>query len=85
MSQNHSITRETGTNGNWVEMFDEYGVQFLILARHDDGDMLNLFQSQPGWALDFQDEEAVIFARADIPSNSQSSIPNPQLAYLSHS
>ena len=67
MPQDHSITREIGMNGNWVEMFDEHGVQFLILDRHDDGDLLNLFQSQPGWALDFQDEEAVIFARANIP------------------
>ena len=78
MPQDYSITREIGMNGNWVEMFDEYGVQFLILDRHDDGDLLNLFQSQPGWALDFQDEEAVIFARANIPQfpNPQSPIPN---------
>ena len=75
MPQDHSITRETDMNGNWVEMFDEYGVQFLILDRHDDGDLLNLFQSQPGWALDFQDEEAVIFARADIPPTYQLNLP----------
>ena len=46
-------------------MLDEYGVQFLILDRHDDSDLLKLFQSQPGWAVDFEDEEAIIFARAD--------------------
>ncbi len=69
MPQDYSITRETGMNGNWVEVFNEYGVQFLILDRHDDGDLLNLFQSSPGWALDFKDEEAVIFARVNIPQS----------------
>ena len=46
-------------------MLDEYGVQFLVLDRHDDSDLLKLFRSQPGWAVDFEDKEAIIFARAD--------------------
>ena len=64
-------------------MFDEYGVQFLILDRHDDGDLLNLFRSQPGWALDFKDGEAVIFARANIPQSANLPIyQSNRLAYL---
>ena len=55
----------TGINEDWPAVLDEYGVQFLILDRHDDSDLLKLFQSQPGWAVDFEDEEAIIFARAD--------------------
>ena len=47
-------------------MLDKYGVQFLILDIHSDGELLELFQSQPAWRVDFQDEEAVILARADI-------------------
>jgi len=67
MLQNYPVTQaERQSVEDWPRVFDKYGVQFLILDRHDDSDLLNLFQSQPGWALDFEDEEAVIFARADI-------------------
>jgi len=55
----------TGINEDWPAVLDEYGVQFLVLGRHDDSDLLKLFRSQPGWAVDFEDEEAIIFARAD--------------------
>jgi len=76
MPQDYSITQETGTNEDWPGMLDVYGVQFLILDRHDDTDLLDLFRSQPGWTVDFEDEEAVIFARADI---SQSTNPPTDL------
>jgi len=56
---------KTGINEDWPAVFDEYGVQFLVLGRHDDNDLLKLFRLQPGWAVDFEDEEAIIFARAD--------------------
>ena len=56
---------KTGLNEDWPAVLDEYGVQFLVLGRHDDSDLLKLFQLQPGWAVDFEDEEAIIFARAD--------------------
>ena len=56
---------KTGINEDWSAVFDEYGVQFLVLGRHDDSDLLKLFRLQPGWAVDFEDEEAIIFARAD--------------------
>jgi len=72
--QDHSVARETGMNEDWSAMLDEYGVQFLVLSRHDDSDLLKLFQTQPGWAVDFEDEEAIIFARADTARFSNSPI-----------
>ena len=66
MLKGHPVARETGINEDWPAVLDEYGVRFLVLARHDDSDLLELFQSQPGWAVDFEDEEAIIFARADM-------------------
>ncbi len=65
MGKDHANVPKSGMNENWPGVFDEYGVQFLILDRHEDGDLLNLFQAQPGWVVDFEDERAVIFARAD--------------------
>ena len=61
---------------DWPRVFDEYSVQFLILDRHDDSDLLELFRSRPGWTVDFKDEEAVIFARADIPQSTNFPITN---------
>ena len=59
----------TDLNENWPAVLDEYGVQFLVLDRHDDSDLLKLFRSQPGWAVDCEDGETIIFARVDIPQS----------------
>ena len=48
----------------WLEQLDEAGVQFVILDPRSDGDLLQVLQSQPGWTVDFEDAEAVIFAAA---------------------
>jgi hypothetical protein len=65
MLQDHSIAQETGLNEDWSAVFDEYGVQFLALDLHSDSDLAKLFQSQPGWIVDFEDRDAILFARAD--------------------
>lgn len=60
-------------NEDWLEVLDEYGVEFLALDLHSDSDLVRFFRSQPGWAVDFEDEEAVLFVRA------ASKIRNPPL------
>ena len=47
-------------------MLEEYEVEFLVLDPHTDSELLGLFQSQPGWVVDFEDREAIVFARTDI-------------------
>jgi len=59
-------------NRNWVAMLDEYGVEFLALDRHDDSEMVQVFRSQPGWAVDFENEETVLFTRANTPTPAHS-------------
>ena len=66
--EGHSIAPDD-TNESWVGALDEYGVQLLVLDRHGDSDLLKLFRSQPGWAVDFEGKEAVIFVRADVPQS----------------
>ena len=56
----------TGANEDWLEMLEEYEVEFLVLDPHTDSELLGLFKSQPGWAVDFEDREAIIFARTNI-------------------
>jgi len=49
---------------NWTRVLDRYGVQYLILDRAGDSDLVQLFEGQPGWAAQYEDEEAVLFARS---------------------
>ena len=65
MLQNHAFAQGTGVTEDWSAVLDEHDVRFLVLDRHDDSDLLKLFRSQPAWTVDFEDGEAIIFARAD--------------------
>jgi hypothetical protein len=55
----------TDANENWLKVLEEHSVQFLVLDPHTDSELLGLFRAQPGWAVDFEDKEAIIFARTD--------------------
>ncbi len=75
MPQDDSITqeerpldaREAGIKENWLRALDAYHVRFLVLNRQSESDMVKYFRSQPGWEIDFEDGESIIFARADVP------------------
>ena len=44
-------------------MLDECGVRYLALDIHSDGALLKVIRSQPGWTVDLEDEEAVLFVK----------------------
>ena len=48
---------------NWPGELDRHGVQFVVLDLAVDSDLVERFHSEPGWAVDFDDGEAIIFAR----------------------
>ena len=50
----------------WPGLLEELDVQFLILDRHHDAELLGLFQAHPLWAIDCQDEQSVLFVRTDL-------------------
>lgn len=64
MIQNQPSTQGIGTSEHWLGLLDEHDVQFLALDVRDDSNMVKLFRSQPGWAIDFEDREAVLFVRS---------------------
>ena len=47
----------------WLDQLDEYGVEFVILDLDDDHDLVEVLHIQDSWIVDFQDRDAVIFAR----------------------
>ncbi len=55
---------EITINTDWLDLFDAEDVQFIILDPHEDGDLVKAIQSQHRWAVDYKDEQVVIFARA---------------------
>jgi hypothetical protein len=63
MPQDHAITTDTAINVDWPQVLDAYGVEFLVLDPHDDRELLDLFRSQPGWRVDFEDEEMALLVR----------------------
>ena len=74
MRQDHSVTqaerlpaaRANGTNENWLRVLDTYQVRFLVLNLDSESEMVELFRSQPEWIVDFEDDESIIFARAEV-------------------
>ena len=48
---------------DWLALFEREDVRFVILTRRADGDLIGLLRRQRGWAVDFADQESVIFAR----------------------
>lgn len=64
MTQHHSVAQGISTNRDWLGVLDEYNVEFLVLSLHSDSDLVGFFRSQPGWIIDFEDEESVLFVRA---------------------
>lgn len=61
-----SAAQETGPNDDWPRILDEHGVRFLALDRHGDRNLVRFFRSHPGWMVDYEDGEAVLFARASV-------------------
>ena len=55
-----------GTNEAWLRVLDAYHVRFVVLNLGAESDMVRYFRSLPGWLVDFEDEESIIFARDDL-------------------
>jgi hypothetical protein len=72
MTQKRVPTRTNGWVAHWLEILDAHGVQFLILDKQRDGDLLQRVRSRSGWSVDFEDKESVLFARVPVPEGAVS-------------
>ena len=50
-------------NENWLQCFEEQNVRFVVLSQSQDEELVKTLRCQSGWSVDFEDDEAVIFAR----------------------
>jgi hypothetical protein len=47
----------------WLAALEAYDVQYVILDTERDGELLRTVQSNPGWIIDFQEGNSMLFAR----------------------
>ena len=79
MAQDHSMLQVEhplpGMDKDWLTMLDAYHVRFLVLNLQSESDLVKYFRSQPGWLVDFEDQESIIFARTNAPTCTQVEVP----------
>jgi hypothetical protein len=61
MPQERSTAQGADWEREWLSALEKSGVQFLVLDRHSDSELLERLRSRPGWTVDYKDGEAVIF------------------------
>lgn len=50
---------------SWLTMLNQYNVRYLALDKQGDRELVVYFQTHPGWAIDFEDQEGMVFVRAN--------------------
>jgi hypothetical protein len=64
MSRHEPSAMEFGQLDTWLAILDRYRVQYMILNRELDRNLISLVQSQPGWTVDFSDEASMLLSRS---------------------
>jgi len=52
-------------NADWLERFREQDVRFVVLSQDQDRQLIRSMLRHPGWSVDLEDDETVIFCRTD--------------------
>jgi hypothetical protein len=63
MLRDQVVVQKTDRYKNCLAALDVSGVEFLVLDIHRDRGLLQAARLDPRWTVDFEDEEAVLFAR----------------------
>ncbi len=50
----------------WQNLLDEYQVQHVLLEVDNDYELINGMRRRAEWAVEVEDEEAVLFTRSDM-------------------
>ena len=60
-----------GRYKEWLDVFDAYGVQFLVLDALRDSRLLQLIRASADWTVDFSDGESVLLTRSQELATAQ--------------
>ena len=47
----------------WRELIDGYDISNAVLSQSEQADLIADLRKEPGWRLDYQDDQAAIFSR----------------------
>jgi hypothetical protein len=71
MLEEQAVAREIRQYERWLAALDAFDVKFLVLDIERDGELVQAARSHPGWDVDLEDGDAVLFARAGASSNAK--------------
>ena len=71
MRQGQASKQTTRGLDDWPAVLEAHGVEFVILDKLRDGKLLQGIRSMPGWTVDFEDREAVLFSRVRASGGAQ--------------
>jgi hypothetical protein len=71
MLQEKAVARETRQYDRWLAALGASEVRFLVLDIERDGGLVQAARSHPGWDVDLEDGDTVLFARAGTSSNAK--------------
>jgi hypothetical protein len=63
MSQDRVFPQKVSRYEEWLDLFDAYGVQFLVLDAWRDSRLLQLIRASAKWTVDFTDGKSVLLTR----------------------
>jgi hypothetical protein len=52
----------------WQALLDQYDISYLVLSKEEHPDLVSDVRQTPAWRLDYEDDQAVVFSRAGLPS-----------------
>ncbi len=61
-----STTSEKRMLETWQNLLDEYEVRYVLLEVDNDHELINGMLRQTKWAVEVEDEEAVLFTCSDM-------------------
>jgi hypothetical protein len=48
----------------WRALLDKYHITYVVLSTAEHPDLIADIRQEPGWALDYADDQAVVFSRS---------------------
>jgi hypothetical protein len=52
-------------SARWRALLDQYGIGYMVLSKAENADLVADLRADPGWRLDYEDDLAVVFERAE--------------------
>ena len=55
-------------SAHWRALLDKYGVGYVVLSQAEEADLIGDLRAEPGWLVDYEDDQAVVLSRDVAPS-----------------